>query len=194
MPSQVIVPHRPGPLADAPEQDAREPTEWHSGRAGVLEMALAAGGGALFVAVFTAGLPAWLSLVAVACLALGVVLPAYAALLRAMRRRADRRRARALDRGTPLDVSDPSVLRLVTAYDRLRRTTGPGMALDVGHLALVEVARFLDGRPPASHELEYVIRRAEAVSALADRAADGPVTPVELAAPDSLARIEALLA
>lgn len=193
MPSQVIVPHRPGPLVSVPAQEPRESAEWHTGRAGVPEVVLAAGGGALLVAVFTAGLPAWLSVVAVACLALGVVLPAQAALLQARHRRADRRHARALDRGIPLDTTDPSVRRLIAAYDRLRRTTGPGMALDVGHLALVEVARLLDGRPPGSGQVEFVVRRAEAVSALADRLAEGPVTPVELAAPDSLARIEALL-
>lgn len=38
-----------------------------------------------------------------------------------------------------------------------------------------------------------MIARAEAVSALADRLAEGPVMPVELAGADSLARIKALL-
>ncbi|MCO6004888.1 hypothetical protein NE236_07835 [Actinoallomurus purpureus] len=195
MPSQVIVPHRTGPLVDAPAvADGREPAEGQEAGMGVPEAVLAAGGAALLVAVLVAGLPAWLTVVAVACLALGLALPAQAAALRAVRRRRLRRQAKALDRGVPLDVSHASVRRLVTAYGRLRRTTGPGMALDAGHLALVEVATLLGGRPPRDEELDYVVRRAEAVSALADRLADGPVPPVELAGPDSVARIEALLA
>lgn len=194
MPWQVIVPHRPGPLVDAPEEGRREPAEWDENGVGIPEVTLAVGGTALLVAVLVAGLPAWLIVVAVACLALGLVLPVQAAVLRAAHRRAFRRRARALARGTLLDVSHSSVHRLVTAYGRLWRTAGPGMALDAGHLALVEVAKLLNGRPPQEEAVGYVIRRAEAVSALADRLADGPVAPVELAGPDSVARIEALLA
>jgi hypothetical protein len=194
MTSQVIVPHRPGPLADVPEEDPRRQNEWEDGGFGLPEMVLTAGGGVLLAAVLLAGLPGWLSVVAVACLALGLALPAHAALLRAMRRRADRRRAEAFGRGTLLDVSDASVRRLVTAYRRLVRTAGPGMARDAGHLALIEVAGLLAGNLPEGAEKDYVSCRAEAVSALADRLADGPVMPVELAGADSLARIKALLA
>ncbi|MFL6053501.1 MAG: hypothetical protein ACJ72W_11370 [Actinoallomurus sp.] len=199
MPSQVIVPHRPGPVADAPVVAGRrgpaedQETEDQETGMGIPEAVLAAGGAALFAAVIVAGLPAWLSVVAVACIALGVVLPAQAAVLRVVRRRRLRRYARALDRGTPLDVSDASVRRLVAAYGRLRRTAGPGMALDAGHLALVEVATLLGGGPPREEQVDYIVRRAEAVSALADRLTDGPVPPVELAGPDSVARIEALM-
>ncbi|WP_433173574.1 hypothetical protein [Actinoallomurus sp. CA-150999] len=195
MSSQVIVPHRPGPLVDAPAvEDRRLPAEEAETGMGVPEVVLAAGGAALLAAVVVAHLPVWLTVVAVACLALGLVLPTQAAVLRVMRRRALRRHAKALHRGEPLEVSHPAVRRLVTAYERLRRTTGPGIALDAGHLALVEVATLLHGRPPRDEEVDYVARRAEAVSALADRLADGPVPPVELAGPDSVARIEALLA
>jgi hypothetical protein len=194
MPSQVIVPHRPGPLVDAPAvKDGREPAEGPEQVMGIPEVVLAAGGAALLAAVVATGLPAWLSLIAVAGLALGLALPAQAAVLRAARRHRLRRYAKALDRGVLLDVSHTSVRRLVTAYGRLRRTAGPGMALDAGHLALVEVATLLGGRPPRADQVGYVIRRAEAVSALADRLADGPVPPIELAGPDSVARIEALL-
>ncbi|GAA0354318.1 hypothetical protein NE235_08035 [Actinoallomurus spadix] len=191
---QVIVPHRPGPLIDPPvTAGGRGPAEDEEKGMGIPEVVLAAGGAVLFAAVIAAGLPAWLSVVAVACLALGLALPAQAAALRAVRRHRLRRHARALDRGVLLDVTHPSVRRLVTAYERLRRTAGPGMATDAGHLALVEVAVLLGGRTPREEEVDYVLRRAEAVSALADRLADGPVPPVELAGPDSLARIEALL-
>ncbi|GAA4629157.1 hypothetical protein GCM10023196_048700 [Actinoallomurus vinaceus] len=195
MPSQVIVPHRSGPLVDAPAADDRRvPAGEPEKGIGVPEVVLAAGGAALLAVVVLARLPAWLTVVAVACLALGLALPAQAAVLRGARRRALRRHTKALHRGVLLDVSHPAVRRLVTAYGRLRRTAGPGIALDAGHLALVEVATLLHGRPPGTDEVDYVARRAEAVSALADRLANGPVPTVELAGPDSVARIEALLA
>ncbi|MCW2946592.1 MAG: hypothetical protein JWR24_3309 [Actinoallomurus sp.] len=194
MMSQVIVPHRPGPLTDVPEEDDRGPGGPQDNGMGPPEIAFTAGGGVLLAAVPLAGLPSWLSVVAVACLALGLALPAHAALLRAMRHRAGRRREETLARGTVLDVSGASVRRLVTAYQRLERTAGPGMARDAGHLALTEVAGLLAGRAPEGTEEEYVSCRAEAVSALADRLAEGPVMPVELLGADSLARIKALLA
>lgn len=181
MPSQVIVPHRPGPLTEVSEH-----AEARSG-VGATEIVLSAGGAALLAAVLTAGWPAWLSVVAIACLALGLALPAHAALLRAKHRRPD---------GVPLDVSDGTVLRLVAAYRRLERTAGAGPARDAGHLAVTEVAMLLNGRPPGDEEAAYVARRAEAVSALADSLADrriGTAPPVEVAESDSIARIEALL-
>jgi hypothetical protein len=181
MPSQVVVPHRPGPLMEVPEH-----AEPRSG-IGATEIVLSAGGAALLAAVLTAGWPAWLSVVAIACLALGLALPAHAALLRVKHRRPE---------GMPLDVSDAAVRRLLAAYRRLERTAGPGPARDAGHLAVTEVATLLNGRPPGNQEAAYVARRAEAVSALADRLADrrlseGP--PMEVADSDSIARIEALL-
>lgn len=194
MSSQVIVPHRPGPLVDVPDGDGDGTGEPQTGLFGAPEIVLAVGGGALLAAVLLTGLPGWLSVVAVACLALGLALPAHAALLLAMRRRGERRRRQTLGRGTVLDVSAPSVRRLVTAYRRLERTPDSGMARDVGHLALTEVAGMLAGRAPEAAEEEYVTCRAEAVSSLADRLADGPLMPVELAGADSLARIKALLA
>lgn len=192
--SQVIVPHRPGPLVDVPDGEDTAPGEPDAALIGAPEIVLSAGGIILLAAVPLAGLPGWLSVVAVACLALGLALPANALLLRSLRRRAERRRNQTLGRGTVLDVSDPSVRRLVTAYGRLERTAGPGMARDAGHLALTEVAKLLGGRAPEGDEREYAAGRAEAVSALADRLADGPVAPVELAGADSLALIKALLA
>jgi hypothetical protein len=194
MTSQVIVPHRPGPLVDVPDEDGATSGEPRPGLFGAPEIVLTAGGGALFTAVLLADLPRWLSVVAVACLSLGLALPAHAALLLALRRRAERRRRDTLGRGTVLDVTRPSVRRLVAAYGRLERTADAGLARDAGHLALTEVAALLGGRAPESAEEEYVVCRAEAVSALADRLADGPVMPVELAGADSLARIKALLA
>lgn len=192
MTSQVIVPHRPGPLVDVPDEGGSG--EPQPDLFGAPEIVLAVGGGVLLAAVLLTGLPQWLSVVAVACLSLGLALPAHAALLLALRRRAERRRRETLGRGTVLDVTKPSVRRLVAAYGRLERTAGAGMARDAGHLALAEVAALLGGRAPESAEEEYVVCRAEAVSALADRLADGPVMPVELAGADSLARIKALLA
>ncbi|MDN3352381.1 hypothetical protein [Actinomadura sp. DC4] len=192
MTSQVIVPHRPGPLVDVPGEGGGAPSE--SALLGAPELVLALGGGLLLAAVLLTGLPQWLSVVAVACLALGLALPAHAALLLTLRRRAERRRREVLGRGLVLDVSEPSVRRLVAAYGRLERTAGDGMARDTGHLALAEVAALLEGRAPQEVERDYVISRAEAVSALADRLAEGPVMPVELAGADSLARIKALLA
>jgi hypothetical protein len=140
MKPQVIVPFRPGPLIDVPEEDGSSPGE-PTALVGAPEIALAAGGALLLAAVLIAGLPGWLSVVAVACLALGLALP-----------------------------------------------------VDAGHLAVAEVAGRLDGQAPEEADLDYVAARADAVSALADRLADGPVMPIELAGTDSLARIKALLA
>jgi hypothetical protein len=193
MTSQVIVPHRPGPLVDVPGPEDSLPGEPESGLIGTPEIVLSACGAVLVGAVPLFGLPGWLSVVAVACLALGLALPAHAALLLALRHRAERRRRATMGLGTVLDASDPSVRRLVTAYGRLERTAGDGMARDAGHLALLEVAGMLAGRAPDDAEREHVTCRAEAVSALADRLADGPVMPVELPGADSLARIKALL-
>ncbi|MGH3379906.1 MAG: hypothetical protein ACRDP6_34770 [Actinoallomurus sp.] len=194
MTSQVIVPHRPGPLVDVSDAETSVPGEPQAGLIGTPEIALSAGGAVLLGAEMLFDLPGWLSVVAVACLALGLALPAHAALLLALRHRAERRRRSTLASGTVLDTSGPSVRRLVAAYGRLDRTAGAGMALDAGHLALLEVAGMLAGRAPEGTETDYVTCRAEAVSALADRLADGPVEPVELADADSLARIKALLA
>ncbi len=194
MPSQVIVPHRPGPLIAVPERNDRDPADRHDSGIGIPEIALSLVGVGLLAAEFAAGLPDWLIVIAVACLALGIVLPAHAALLGTLRDRAERRRREALRQGTPLDLTDVSVRRLVAAYERLRRTAEPGIALDAGHLAVVEVARLLDGRAPGTAQVDYVVRRAEAVSTLADRVAAGPVSPIEVADPDALTRIEALLA
>ncbi len=194
MTSQVIVPHRPGPLLDVPKGDRPGQEDPPEAIVGLPEAVLAAGGAVLLPAVLLLGLPGWLSVVAVGCLALGLALPANAALLRMLRRRAGRRRQGTLDQGTVLDVSDATVRRLVTAYRRLERTAGPGMARDAGHLAVTEAAALLAGRTPEGSEEEYVALRAEAVSALADRLAEGPVMPVELVGADALARIKALLA
>src|SRR5690242_3205940 len=106
MTSQVIVPHRPGPLVDVPDADGFVPGE-PVALIGTPEVALSAGGGVLLVAVPVFGLPGWLSVVAVACLALGLALPAHAALLLARRRRVLRRRRATLGLGTVLDASDP---------------------------------------------------------------------------------------
>jgi hypothetical protein len=194
MTSQVIVPHRPGPLVDVADAEASATGEPQAGLIGAPEIALSAGGAVLLAAELILDLPGWLSVVAVACLALGLALPAHAAFLLALRRRAERRHRSKLALGTLLDASDPSVRRLVAAYARLDRTAGAGMARDAGHLALLEVAGMLAGRAPEGPETDDVTCRAEAVSALADRLADGPVEPVELAGADSLARIKALLA
>jgi hypothetical protein len=194
MTSQVIVPHRPGPLVDVPDVETPVPGEPQAQLIGAPEVALAAGGAVLLGMELLFDLPGWLSVVAVAGLALGLALPAHAALLLALRHRAERRHRSTLAIGTVLDTSAPSVRRLVTAYRRLDRTAGAGMARDAGHLALLEVAGMLAGRAPEGVETDYVTCRAEAVSALADRLADGPVEPVELAGADSLARIKALLA
>jgi hypothetical protein len=194
MTSQVIVPHRPGPLVDVPDDEGSVSGDPQGGLIGAPEVVLSAGGAALLAAVLVFGLPGWLSVIAVAGLALGLALPAHAALLLALRRRAYRRRQATLGLGTVLDASDTSVRRLVTAYGRLERTAGDGTARDAGHLALLEVAGMLAGGVPEGMQREYVASRAEAVSALADRVADGRVTLAEVAGGNSLDRIKALLA
>lgn len=186
MPSLVIVPDTPGPLLE--DTGPAGVAEEQRGAFGAPEIALSVGGLALLIAVLGAGWPSWLSVVAIAFLALGLALPAHAALLR--------RSQRARERGTPLTVSDGPVRRLVAAYRRLERTVGPGLALDAAHLAVTEVAALLDGRAPRGDEEAYVTRRAEAVSALADHLTDlGGLDNGCAPSPDSdsLTRIEALL-
>lgn len=182
----MIVPGRPGPLV---EPRASAPgADFEAGGFGAVEMVLAGGGAALLVAVLVAGLPGWLVIPAVACLALGVALPLQVAIVHRVRRR----RQAPPSPGTPLDVTAQPVRRLVAAYERLARTATGG-PLEAGHLALTEVADRLGGHAPQTPEdADYVTRRAEAVSTLADHAADGPLrdTPGE---GDALTRITALL-
>jgi hypothetical protein len=184
MPSQVIVPVRPGPLVDV--RPARSAAPDSDGRRGVgtTEIVLSACGVVLLFAVLAAGWPAWLSVVAISCLALGLILPAHAALTRVRQRE-----------GQLLDVSDDTVGRLVTAYRRLERTTGPGPARDAAHSAVTEVAALLNGRPPQEEELPYVALRAEAISTLADHLTGrGPLrTAPPNPTADALTRIKALL-
>jgi hypothetical protein len=103
-------------------------------------------------------------------LALGLALPAQrvARSVGDRRRRADRRRT--IGDGILLDVSDPDVTRLTSAYAALLplrdepRAPLAGPSVTAAHLALVEVATLLEGQPPSDDASRgYVRRRAEAI-------------------------------
>jgi len=116
----------------------------------------------------------------VVLLALGLALPAQrmARSVGERRRRAERRRT--IGDGTLLDVTDPEVARLTSAYAALLplreepRAPLAGPAVTAAHLALMEVATLLEGQPPSDDAGRgYVRRRAEAIERTTGRLRDG---------------------
>ncbi|HEY3140550.1 MAG TPA: hypothetical protein VGJ86_05450 [Acidimicrobiales bacterium] len=181
----VVVPRRPGALLrpDTPREtrarddlddlidevfpDTDEGPGWFD--AGLV----VAGAAALSWAVVT-GKSAVLALVGAGLVGLGVVLPLRAVWNRAAQRRARRRRTALLDRGVPLDTSDPVVAELVAAFDRLVALE-PELGLAAAHGAVMDVASLLQGRPPSTtRQHEYIATRTATIdrltAALEDRA------------------------
>ena len=107
----------------------------------------------------------------VAALTLGCVLPLRAVWRRVEGGRRSGRRADLLAAGVPVDVSSPTMNRLVAAYETLLAVDGAyddgGAAAAAAHGALLEAATLLGGRVPAlDREREYVERRTTAIEAL----------------------------
>lgn len=133
------------------------------GGPGVTDALLLAAGAAALLAVPLAGAPPVAGVAGAALVLLGLALPARGLL--------QRRRGR----GVVLAASDPDVGRLVTAHDRVADLVAAEPsdlareALSTAHLAVVEVAALLGGRPPAGpDERAYCTARSSALERLAE--------------------------
>jgi hypothetical protein len=149
------------------EPDVDEPPRW-------FDVALLAGGAGLFVGGTAGASSADLAFTgAMACL-LGCIGPARTAWRTRQRRRARRREDGALTFGLPLVAGHPATAALIAAYEQLLEVgalpgvTGAAQEVTVAaHLAVVEVATMLDGRPPGGvAEEEYVRQRATTIERL----------------------------
>jgi hypothetical protein len=177
----LVVPHRPGPLIELPPERRRDEIddvlddlfgEAPRDAPGPFDAVLIVGGAALAVTALIADLATWLLGLGVACAAFGLILPLHHAWTRLVRARSLRRVREVMGQGTPLDVGHPEARRLTDSYHRVERSAADGLATDVldpAHLALLEVAGLLRGRPPESPaERQYVAERADAISRLAE--------------------------
>ena len=176
----VIVPPSPGPLVrpDAARTGRRNrdglddlidellPDTEES--PGLTDAALIAGGGALVGWSVLGSPPVAATVTGMVVVGLGCILPARAGWRRVTGRRRSRRRAALLAGGVPLHVDDPTLARLVAAYeslDGLPVTTEAARA--AAHGAVLEVASLLMGRRPASDaERRYLLARTVAVEEL----------------------------
>lgn len=131
---------------------------------GPLDAALLAGGTALVGWAAIGTPPAAAAVAGAVAIGLGSILPIRSA----WRALTGRRRAAVLAGGLPLQTLDPSVVRLVAAYDALDGVEStPGSARAAAHGAVLEVATLLEGRTPLSErERNYVDVRATAVQDL----------------------------
>ena len=178
------MPHRPGPLIslDA-SRSKRGPDDLDElvdslfpevdERPGWFDATLAIGGAVLLAWAWIGAAPGIVTVLGVAALALGCVLPLRAAWRRARQRRQRRRREGLLQPGVPLDVSAEGTAALVATYeDLLVLLVGPGRGFDdpaisAAHSALLEVASLLKGRTPTSQrQLDYVDKRTAALADL----------------------------
>ena len=136
----------------------------------------------LLLVITGAVLIAWASLLdgpapalwfGIGAVVLGLALPVRAALRMYGLNRSGGLRRRILDGGTLLDASHPATVALIDAYGRLiqmsclQGTGDPQRAVTAGHMAVVEVAKGLDGQPPASPaKVRFVAVRTEAIETL----------------------------
>jgi hypothetical protein len=112
----------------------------------------------------------------IAAILLGLALPVRSAVRRFGRSRTGSLRRRILDGGLLLDATHPATVTLIDAYSHLiqvsclQGTGDPKRAVSAGHLAVVEVATYLDGKPPAtSAKVRFVTLRTNAIEALTRR-------------------------
>jgi hypothetical protein len=188
----VVVPSRPGPLVrltdvererdeiDAVVDDLFGLSDQRG--PGLADAVLIAGGaGAIAVGMATSA-PSVVTVVGIAVVVCGCVLP-----LRWMWDRIDDRRASARQRsligdGLMLRIDHPSTRRLVASYERLIATSAslaPAPRRRVGevaHSAIVEVASLLDGGLPTDDaEVEYIVARHVALDDLVRAVTDARV-------------------
>jgi len=111
-----------------------------------------------------------------AAILLGLALPVRSAVRRFGRSRTGSLRRRILDGGLLLDATHPATVTLIDAYAHLiqvsclQGTGDPKQAVSAGHMAVVEVATYLDGEPPATPaKVRFVTIRTDAIEALTRR-------------------------
>lgn len=111
--------------------------------------------------------------VGIGAIVLGLALPIRGALRKYGSVRTGGLRRRILDGGQLLDASHPATVALIDAYTHLiqmsclQGTGDPKRAVAAGHMAVVEVATYLDGQPPESHaRVRFVKTRTEGIEAL----------------------------
>lgn len=180
----VVVPQQAGPIVPlragegGPQDDLDQLVDEVFGpstdeRPGFFDLLLLTGGAVLLAWALVSGAAAWLVVVAVVAIALGMALPARS-LVRRYRAAAVARRVHAAERrGYVLDVTAGCTLAIVRAHEDLCAaallpgSVYSGRALDAAHLAVVEVATLLKGAPPeGAAQEEYVARRTSAIEAL----------------------------
>lgn len=179
----VIVPRRPGLLREyqtrqRPRDELDEFIDDLFGattdeKPGRFDVALVVIGLVLVAWAGLLGGPAPALWFGIAAVVLGLALPVRAALRKYGFGRSDGLRRRILDGGLLLDASHPATVALIDAYSQLiqmsciQGTGDPKRAVTAGHLAVVEVAKGLDGQPPASPaKVHFVGVRTEAIQAL----------------------------
>lgn len=135
---------------------------------GPVDAGLVVGGAALVGWSALGSAPAVVPVAGAVAIGLGSILPVRAAWRALAGRRRSRRSAALLARGVPLRVDDPSLSRMVAAYEALDGVpVGSDVALAAAHGAVLEVASLLEGRTPGSErERNYVDVRARAVQEL----------------------------
>jgi hypothetical protein len=112
----------------------------------------------------------------IAAILLGLALPVRSALRKYGWTRTGGLRKRILDGGLHLDSSHPATVALIDGYAHLiqmsclQGTGDPKRAVTAGHMAVVEVATYLDGQPPETPaKVRFVTIRTDAIEALTRR-------------------------
>jgi hypothetical protein len=112
----------------------------------------------------------------IAAILLGLALPVRSALRKYGWTRTGGLRKRILDGGLHLDASHPATVALIDGYAHLiqmsclQGTGDPKRAVTAGHMAVVEVATYLDGQPPETPaKVRFVTIRTDAIEALTRR-------------------------
>ena len=183
-PRTVIVPRRPGLLREYQPRSPRRRDELDElvdelfdpttdEKPGRFDAGLAVVGLSLVAWATILGGPSVALWIGISAIVLGLALPARAVLRRFDLSRSGGLRRRTIDRGLPLDASQPATLALIDAYARLMQmscmqgTGNPKQAVSAGHAAVVEVARRLDGQAPVSPaKVRFVSKRTDALEAL----------------------------
>lgn len=192
----VVVPARPGPLrrlddVDRGRDDVDDMLDDLFGAPdqrgpGIADAVLIAGGAGAVIAAQLASWPTPVTVLGVATVALGLILPARSLWRRAGVRRRTRRIGAVVGHGMLLRTDDDLLRRIVTAHDRIEQGPARGehgdRAREVAHAAAHEVAGLLEGRRPAkAAEREYVAARAVALEELVAVLEDPSLPPADQA-------------
>jgi hypothetical protein len=180
----VVVPRTPGPLVDPDRQPGSRPVDEFdeliddlfgpddAATAGLLDLALLAGGTAAIVWSLVSIHSDALLVVGGILLLLGVALPTRNLWRHWAGYRAERRRAAVLEGAVVLDVGHPLTKGLASAYEDLvgAAASAGSLSTEVGaaaHLALTEACSLLEADVPATPaENLFVERRVEAMQAV----------------------------